>query len=315
MTEPLPFTGERFTPECVREIWYEHWHRYAFASRFARGRRVLDAACGEGYGSALLARSASRVVGVDLSPEAVTHARARYGGIANLAFEPGDATALDALPDASVDLIVSFETIEHVEAQARMLDGFARLLAPGGLLILSSPDKRTYSDATGFRNEHHVRELYREELEALLAPRFPAVRLFGQKLLFQSAIWDLGAQPARVETVTAGPDGAPSAEGLAYAPLYFIAVCAKSAGELPRDLEARVHLFGDSNESVYAHYQHEIRHNIAAGGVMAELERKLAECEAESSRKTRTLTPGPSPGGRGEQGGVVGRLRRWWTGR
>ena len=54
----LPFTGERFTPECVREIWYEHWHRYAFARRLGAGRRVLDAACGEGYGSALLAKVA-----------------------------------------------------------------------------------------------------------------------------------------------------------------------------------------------------------------------------------------------------------------
>ena len=57
MTEPtpsaMPFTGERFTPECVREIWYEHWHRYAFARRLVQGKRVLDAACGEGYGSAL----------------------------------------------------------------------------------------------------------------------------------------------------------------------------------------------------------------------------------------------------------------------
>ena len=328
MTEPLPFTGERFTPECVREIWYEHWHRYAFALPFARGRRVLDAACGEGYGSALLAREASRVVGVDLSPDAVEHARARYGTVANLAFEVGDATALEGHDDASFDLVVSFETLEHVEQQARMLDGFARVLAPGGLLILSSPDKRTYSDATGFRNEHHVRELYREELEALLAPRFPAVRLFGQKLLFQSAIWDLGAAPARVDAVTAGADGVPSAEGLAYAPLYFIALCARSHDDLPADLAGRAHLFGDAAESVYVHYQHEIRHNIAAAGVIADLERRLAE----AVRENRTLTPGPSPGGRGEQsrrtglaadavrGGegekasLIERVRRWWGG-
>ena len=65
MSDNLSFTGERFTPECVREIWYEHWHRYALAARYAAGRRVLDAACGEGYGSALLARHAKDVVGVD----------------------------------------------------------------------------------------------------------------------------------------------------------------------------------------------------------------------------------------------------------
>ena len=75
MTEALEFTGERFTPECVREIRYEHIHRYAFAQAFVQGRRVLDAACGEGYGSALLAGCADSVVGVDISEEAVGHAR------------------------------------------------------------------------------------------------------------------------------------------------------------------------------------------------------------------------------------------------
>ena len=71
MTDSLPFTGERFTPECVREIWYEHWHRYAFARHLARSKRVLDAACGEGYGSAMLAPVAASVLGVDISHDAV----------------------------------------------------------------------------------------------------------------------------------------------------------------------------------------------------------------------------------------------------
>ena len=166
MNDPLQFTGERFTPECVREIWYEHWHRYALATRFAAGRRVLDAACGEGYGSALLAAHAREVVGVEISDEALAHARGRYAA-PNLRFERGDATALAAFPDASFDLIVSFETLEHVQEQEALVAGFARLLAPGGLLLLSSPDKRTYSEVAGFANEFHVRELYREELDAL----------------------------------------------------------------------------------------------------------------------------------------------------
>ena len=77
----LPFTGERFTPECVREIWYEHMHRYAFAAAFGVGKRVLDAACGEGYGSALMARAGARVLGVDISDETVAHARQRYADL------------------------------------------------------------------------------------------------------------------------------------------------------------------------------------------------------------------------------------------
>ena len=267
----LAFTGERFTPECVREIWYEHFHRYAFARRFAVGRRVLDAACGEGYGSALLAQTAQEVIGVDLSTEAVAHARQRYAQTGNLRFIESDATRL-GLPDASVDLVVSFETLEHLEAQEALLDGFARVLADDGLLLISSPDKATYSDASGFRNEFHVRELYREELMDLLRPRFPYVRLYGQKLLFQSALWAMDTTQGGATAATSLPEGGVEA-GLRYAPLYFLAVCSRRP--LPQDLPA-LDLFGDKDESVYAHYNHEIRKNMAAGGRIAEREAEVA---------------------------------------
>ena len=266
----LEFTGERFTPECVREIWYEHWHRYVFARAFAQGRRVLDAACGEGYGSALLAASADSVLGVDIAESAVAHARQRYGQHANLRFEQGDCTALSC-GDAQFDLIVSFETLEHVAAQQELIAGFARALAPGGLLIVSSPDKRTYSEKSGFRNEFHVRELYREELLELLRPHFPFVRLYGQKLLFQSAIWTLDGSAGAAQVATSR-QGEPQ-PGFDYEPLYFIAVCGRQP--LPAELP-RLALFGDAEESVYAHYNHEIRKNMGAGQRIAELEAELA---------------------------------------
>ncbi|MGH8122405.1 MAG: class I SAM-dependent methyltransferase [Rudaea sp.] len=272
----LEFTGERFIPECEREIWYEHWHRYAFARAFAQGKRVLDAACGEGYGSALLAGDAREVLGVDIAEAAIAHASARYATLANLHFAQGDCTAL-AVPDASVDLVVSFETIEHVAAQEALIAGFARVLTADGTLIVSSPDKRVYSDVSGFRNEFHVRELYREELLALLGAHFPFVYLYGQKLLFQSAIWALDAEQGGASVLaTAGPAGAGAGSnliksGLHYDPLYFIAVCARQ----PLAALPGLALFGDSEESVYRHYNHEVRKNIAAGGRIAELEAEL----------------------------------------
>jgi len=268
----LAFTGERYTPECVREIRYEHLHRYAFARPLARGRRVLDAACGEGYGSAMLADGHNTVLGLDIAGDAVAHARRRYGHTAGLRFEQADVTALDHLPDASIDLICSFETLEHVEAQERMLDGFARLLAPGGLLLVSTPDRRVYSDIAGFRNEYHVRELYRDEFEAMLAARFPQRRLFGQKLLFQSVLWDASAPGAPWAASSLRDEQAQP--GLDYAPVYWIAACATAPSafaELPG-----LHLFGDVEESVYAHYYHEIRKNMSAGGRILDLERENA---------------------------------------
>ena len=267
----LEFTGERFTPECVREIWYEHWHRYAFAREFAHGKRVLDAACGEGYGSALLAGPAASVLGVDIADNAIAHARARYGVQTNLAFQRGDCTALEVAA-GSFDLITSFETLEHVQAQENLIAGFARALAPDGVLLVSSPDKHTYSDISGFRNEFHVRELYRDELLALLAPRFPHVRLYGQKLLFQSAIWAMDAAPRSVAATTIPSTGTGPAPGLDYAPLYFIAVCSRQPLPAMPDLA----LFGDREESVYRHYNGEVRKNMAAGGRIAELEAEIA---------------------------------------
>jgi len=270
-TPELPFTGERFTPECVREIWYEHWHRYVFAREFARGKRVLDAACGEGYGSALLAGVAASVLGVDIADAAIAHARARYA-LANLRFEKGDCTALEVPPN-SFDLAVSFETVEHVAAQEQLIAGLARALTADGILIASCPDKRTYSEISGFRNEFHVRELYREEFLALLAPHFPHVRLYGQKLLFQSAIWHTDRAPQSVIAATTASAGDEPRAGLDYAPMYFIAVCSREP--LPATLPDLA-LFGDREESVYQHYNGEVRRNMAAGGRIAELEAEIA---------------------------------------
>ncbi len=279
----LEFTGERFTPECSREIWYEHWHRYVFARGLVTGKRVLDAACGEGYGSAMLATNAQSVLGVDIATSAVAHAQSRYGAQTNLRFAQGDATALD-FPAASFDVVTSFETLEHVHAHDELVAGFARALTDDGLLLISSPDKLAYSDISGFRNEFHVRELYRDELLALLHRHFPSVRLYGQKLLFQSVLWALDEDDANAPGYVAGTaaqDGASISNNLDYAPLYFIAVCSKR--ELPRSLPGLA-VFGDREESVYAHYNHEVRKNMAAGGRIVELEAELDTLRNETAK-------------------------------
>lgn len=274
----LTFTGERFTPECVREICYEHWHRYVFARELVRGKRVLDAACGEGYGAALLAPVAHFVTGVDISAQAIDHARQRYGAQQNLRFECADACALP-LAEASQDVVVSFETLEHLIQQEALIAGFARVLVPAGILIISSPDKRTYSELSGFHNEFHVRELYREELLALLQPHFPYIRLFGQKLLFQSVIWSLENTAASAAQLMTGSQGMERVEQeLHYEPLYFVAVCSKQPLDMTLPALA---LFGDREESVYQHYNHEVRKNMMAGARIAELEAALMKAELE----------------------------------
>jgi SAM-dependent methyltransferase len=294
----LPFTGERFTPECVREIWYEHMHRYAFAAGFAAGRRVLDAACGEGYGSALMAHAGAKVLGVDIAQDSIDHARRRYAGVVGLSFAQGDVTRLDQYADASFDLITSFETLEHVAEQERMVAGFRRLLAPGGLLLISSPDKRTYSDLRGYQNEFHVRELYREQLEALLSAHFPALRLYAQKLLFQSLLWDPDCAPSVASAATLHDDASISRR-LDYAALYFLAVCAEREADLPP--VGGLHLFGDANESVYRHYDDEIRRHIAAGHRLIALEREIDDLRVRLARAETMLAEHASDQGRNHQ--------------
>ena len=226
MQNSLEFTGERFIPGQPGEIALEHWHRYAFARRFVAGKRVLDVASGEGYGSALLAAVADSVVGVDVDPAAVAHAHAAYAARANLRFEVGSAAALPLL-DCTVDVVVSFETIEHLPQamQPQMLAEIARVLTPAGVLVLSAPNPVEYSDARAYRNPFHVHEPDRAELDAMLAIAFPMRRWFRQRRYFGSAIWN--------ETVGAGVeslagDNAHIAPALAPAAMYFVVVAARS---------------------------------------------------------------------------------------
>src|SRR5258708_15934922 len=116
----LPADGERFLPELMHgEIELEHLHRYRFAGQFLADKEVLDIACGEGYGSALLAKVARNVIGVDVAQQAIDHARGKYGA-ANLEFRVGSCARIP-LEDKSVDVVVSFETIEHHTRQRAMM--------------------------------------------------------------------------------------------------------------------------------------------------------------------------------------------------
>lgn len=271
----LEFTGERFTPECVREMAYEHWHRYAWAAELVAGREVLDAACGEGYGSYLLAAAAKSVTGLDISDQAVAHARERYRRD-NLKFEAGDATRLPH-DDDSFDAVVSFETLEHLEAQDALLAEFRRVLRSDGFLVLSSPDRLTYSDERGYDNPFHLRELYRDELEALLEQHFPAFRLWGQKLMFVSALWALHEAGER-QFLIDEQGNVQSALAPDYPPLYFIALAAADAESLPA--APGLSLYGDRAESVYRHYNDEVAKHIRAGHMLAERDAEIRRLRA-----------------------------------
>lgn len=186
MNKPIDWTGERFLPAVGGDIALEHTHRYALAQSLASGKRVLDIACGEGYGSNILAEVATSVLGVDIDVSTVAHARGTYKR-ANLAFRQGSCTNLD-LPDSKFDLIVSFETLEHHAEHDAMLSELRRVLTPNGVLIISTPDRQHYSDELKFNNPHHVRELYASEFYQLIRLHFRFAEFWGQRIAYGSVI-------------------------------------------------------------------------------------------------------------------------------
>jgi SAM-dependent methyltransferase len=281
---PLRFTGERFLPGVKGEIWIEHWHRYHFARRWAAGRRVLDVACGEGYGSALLARSAAHVTGVDLSPAAIAHAKGAYAGVANLEYLCASCTELP-LADGSIDLAVSFETIEHITGQERFVQELARVLRPDGILLLSCPNKLEYSDKRGFANEFHVRELYREELAELVRATFPESRWFGQRPTFFSVIVPEVCGPAAAappagatagELLEAAEEAPAEASPVLSAPLYFLVAASRDAAALDAVAPA-LSVFSDRDDWVYRDYSKVMRELQAVVPRAEALEAALAE--------------------------------------
>ena len=173
------FTGERIIPGQVdADLLNEHLARYAFAARLARGKRVLDAGCGAGYGSAELARHALGVTGADVSADALAFARENYR-LPNLRFEQASAAALPHR-DAAFDLVVAFEVIEHLEDWAAFLREVRRVLGPSGQFIVSTPNQLYYAESRrrSGPNPFHVHEFEYDEFRAELCRVFPHLLMF-----------------------------------------------------------------------------------------------------------------------------------------
>ena len=182
MDAELSFTGERFVPDLIeKSIVAEHFQRYKAVLDIVKGKKVLDAACGSGYGTALMATAAKSVAGIDISAEAISYASKRYAKLSNVRYIEASIAELP-FEEHSFDVIVSFETIEHVneELQNSFLQEIKRCLKKDGILIMSSPDRRTYSDLPKFNNEFHVKEFYFNEFKDFLRQEFKHCKYYLQ---------------------------------------------------------------------------------------------------------------------------------------
>jgi SAM-dependent methyltransferase len=175
---PLALTGERTLPDVPEEnYWYRrHLAVYEWIATRCAGLDVVDMACGEGYGTAVLARGAAHVTGVDANPEAFEHARARYGGPA-----VGFARDLVGSYREECDVVTFLQTIEHVEDDAGVLRHFKGMLRPGGVAYVSTPNLLTLAPPGAEKSDNpwHLREYRPEQFRALCESVFDDVELLG----------------------------------------------------------------------------------------------------------------------------------------
>jgi SAM-dependent methyltransferase len=228
----LEWTGERFLPWLDQSlIAYEHLHRYAYAATFVKGKRVLDLASGEGYGSKMMSDAgALSVTGIDIDDKAIEHAQSRYGS-ANVQFLKGSISAVPITDDHSFDVIVCFEAIEHIQDHDQLLQEVKRLLRPDGLFIVSTPNKLTYHDEARDENPFHMKELYFDEFQKLLTTYFGNVSFLGQRTHPSSSIWPIDTvNVSAIEDVVIrrGESEFEFISNDKRVPLYFIALATNS---------------------------------------------------------------------------------------
>ncbi len=207
------FTGERMIPGIVdEELEIEHKLRYHFASQFVEGKKVLDAACGSGYGTSMLAKTAKHVKGIDISKDAIEHAKIFYSS-ENIEFSICSVDTL-IFDDKSFDVIVSFETLEHVpeDIQLNFLKEIKRVLKPEGILIMSTPNHDVYK--LRGENHFHVKELTFDEFSSLIRSNFKEVAIYNQAFEISCSI-----------TANSIVENSVNINNVVDFPEYLIAVC------------------------------------------------------------------------------------------
>jgi len=251
---------ERFERNVRYQPWYEHWHRYYFIKDLVCEKKVCDIACGDGYGSALLAQNAESVSGVDVDKATIKSAINNYSKMAdNLKFHTFDALNT-GFTDNQFDIVVSFETLEHLAEHERLITEFKRILKPDGLLIISTPDKKVYSEES-HHNHYHVKELNHQEFNTLIADYFDFTYTYGQQLQLMSIIEvaDYDKRYPKGQQIFVMPDNEfvecdnhPQAN-------YLIKICSNSKQALESLHVPDFHSFSDAQNHLYQHYQEQIQ--------------------------------------------------------
>lgn len=213
----LDDTGERMVPEYHKGalIYAEHTTRYLAALPIVKGKVVLDIASGSGYGSQILATSAKKVYGVDISPEAVKYAGEHFNA-SNIEYLVGTGEDIP-LESNSVDSVVTFETIEHIKDYKKFIDEIKRVMKADGVAIVSTPNDKEFAEG----NHFHLHEFEYDELMAMLKKAFKYTQSYFQATWKYVAIGDekmLTEKKSQVEVLNEAPITKEEA-------LYFYVIC------------------------------------------------------------------------------------------
>ncbi len=239
----IEFSGERFMPGIEdQKLESEHMQRYMSARCLVKGMHVLDIACGEGYGSALLAETAISVLGMDIDPDTIHNAQKKYRK-SNLSFQQGDAARIP-LEDHSVDAVVSFETIEHIDEalQHQFLKEINRILKPDGILIMSTPNKAVYSDRYHYFNEFHIHEFYHDEFQQFLGQYFSHIWIYQQSFQVVSLLSSCSSQTKETAWYGHSIDQTEAK--------YYIAIASRTEIKLPDMTSVFVQRSGEHEENI-----------------------------------------------------------------
>jgi ubiquinone/menaquinone biosynthesis C-methylase UbiE len=220
-------TGERLETTIFNETAIEHLHRYAIALDFVKNKKVLDIACGEGYGANLLAAYAESITGVDIDRSTIEKAIKKYTA-KNITFKEGSVSNIPCKA-GFFDIVISFETIEHTDEHDQFLTEVKRVLKPDGLFITSTPDKANYSDVPGYKNPFHKKELYDNEFTGLIKKYFSFTAFYVQSSFLGSFIGR--KNETLIEKIYAG-DYAAISKDIPPAVLYHFAFASEK--EFPR---------------------------------------------------------------------------------
>lgn len=172
----LPFTGERIIPGKVSNYhFYEAFCRYKFVKPYVKDKIVLDAGCGQGYGTFFLSQTARKIFGIDIAPETINDAKKNYIR-SNLYFKIMDITNME-FPDNFFDIVCSFEVIEHLDNYETFLTEVARVLKPSGYFFISTPNAEVFGKGELWC---HKKEFNLEEFQRILRCYFTEIKLYGQ---------------------------------------------------------------------------------------------------------------------------------------